>query len=73
MTKKHFEAIAAAFAASRPYNNSHNVIVQWMTDLYTMAIVCHQANPAFKRDVFFSAAGTSTSEVLSYVDFDRVA
>lgn len=65
MTKKHFNALAAALRASRapeflpdtPWRAEDNSIAdaQWRADVRAMADVCASFNPAFDRDRFIAA------------------
>ncbi len=57
MTRKHFNAIAAALAAARPpvdyYTRLENE--QWRADCDAIADVCQGFNRAFNRDTFMEA------------------
>jgi hypothetical protein len=61
MTKKHFEALAAALAEQRvgfsllpSLKNQH---AQWCRDVQAVANVCARFNPNFDRARFLKACG----------------
>ena len=59
MTRKHFVALAAALAASRPDRGSiaerSAAFAQWCEDREAVASVCAASNPAFARGRFLVA------------------
>lgn len=58
MTKKHFNAIAAALKAERPGENwNANKHAQWDNDVRAMARVCRSFNPLFDVGPFIEACG----------------
>jgi len=56
MTKKHFEALAAAFKAGKPQvkNQAQD---QWHFDALMVTEVCARFNPNFDRTRFLTACG----------------
>ncbi len=56
MTKKHFEALAAALSERRPVPLAHDRD-QWEVDVLGVADVCAQFNPHFDRARFLKACG----------------
>lgn len=56
MTRKHFELIAEALAASRP-TETGPARAQWNLDVVTVASACKVANPNFDYDRFYQATG----------------
>lgn len=65
MTKKHFVAIAEAFANSKPVDvdgasetaGYHWRLYQWGKDVLAMASVLATTNPNFNRQPFLNACG----------------
>lgn len=65
MTRKHFEALAAALRSIRPQverradQGAYNVgcCDQWNSDVSRIATVCEQANDRFDRRKFIQACG----------------
>ena len=68
MSKKHFEAIAAALANAKPHIESSNSadlefeynnawLHQWQRDVLAIADVCCSFNNNFNRSRFLSACG----------------
>jgi hypothetical protein len=58
MTKKDFEAIAAALKREKPGANwDANKHVQWNLDVRAFANVCAASNPRFDRTRFYRACG----------------
>ena len=61
MTKKHFEALAAALKAEKPgLHWDPNKHVQWDNDVAAIASVCADFNGAFDRARFYKACGVQT-------------
>ena len=61
MSKKHFHALALAFAYRRPEPHwDANKRTQWSLDVASVADVCQQANPRFDRERFLEACETWT-------------
>jgi hypothetical protein len=56
MTKKHFDALARAFAqrntSNEPGYNAHAKLEQWSDNTFAITSVCKQFNPAFDQDFF---------------------
>jgi hypothetical protein len=64
MTKKHFEAIATALAASRPQSGwDPNKRVQWDLDVRNITIVLKRINPRFNNERFVDACETRPNQV----------
>ena len=67
MTKKHFEALAAALFEAREHTG-HNaswddgVDAQWLKDVAVVADVCATTNPRFDRARFLAACGVEESK-----------
>lgn len=62
MTKKHFEALAAALKAEQPGTNwDPNKHVQYRLDVRAVADVCARFNPNFDRARFLKACGVEES------------
>ena len=63
MSKKHFEALAAALKAQRPdsdncfQENRAAFLMQWQADTKATADVCARFNPNFDRKRFLQACG----------------
>lgn len=59
MTKKHFNAFAAALKATMPvYTGSHcKEYAQWRQDVIAVLEVCEKSNPSFNRGRFIAACG----------------
>jgi hypothetical protein len=57
MTKKHFNAIAAALRASCPQDKTGAVYQQWILDVNHIANACDQLNTRFDYVQFKSACG----------------
>lgn len=59
MTKKHFEALAAALKERKPSNSddytSDAGLEQWIADVYAVADVCAAHNAHFDRARFLAA------------------
>ena len=55
MTRKHFVALAAALAASRPHRLNYATFEQWVADREAVASVCAASNPFFDRGRFLVA------------------
>lgn len=56
MSKKHFEALAAALKAMQPHL-TEELIYQWELDCDAVADVCARFNPNFDRARFLTACG----------------
>jgi hypothetical protein len=66
MTRKHFEALAAALKAEKPGDNwDPNKRVQWDLDVKAIANAVASFNPNFDRDRFLKAAGIERLEYAS--------
>lgn len=61
MSRKHFEAIAAALLANKPSQRDIEMCSgeynQWKSDVRAMANVCCQFNGYFDRSRFYTACG----------------
>ena len=59
LTKKHFDALAAALSNTRPGVGSKSSLLdwQWKSDVGTVANVCARFNPNFDRARFLAACG----------------
>ena len=63
MTKRHFEALAAALKGARPDSTTHGkgaltvALRAWRLAVYRVADACRDANPRFDRARFLVAAG----------------
>lgn len=61
MTRKHFEALAAALKDSKPDGNGEVVhpiaLTQWRADVRAIALVCHAYNHQFSTRRFYDACG----------------
>ena len=56
MTKKHFDALAAALRHQQPMFNDA-AVAQWECDVDSIAGVCARFNPNFDRARFLAACG----------------
>lgn len=56
MSKKHFEALARAFAGSKP-SKKGAAMSQWRKDVEAIADVCQSQNGMFRRGTFLEACG----------------
>ena len=56
MTSKHFRALAAELAATRPAGGTERRM-QWEHDTLAIADVCRASNPRFDRGRFLAACG----------------
>ena len=64
MTKKNYEVIATALAASRPHAEwDANKMVQWELDVRNVAIVLQRDNLRFKRNYFEDACRNRPNQV----------
>ena len=62
MTKRHFEAIAAALKGSKPTDTAPDSwVVQWRADVRAIASVLLAHNPRFDAR-FYAACGYETTE-----------
>lgn len=59
MTKKHYEMIAAAFAATKPEGRTAYHEEQWKYDVVALADVLERDNPRFDCARFYAACGMS--------------
>jgi hypothetical protein len=60
MSRKHFNALAAALKAEKPGENwSANKHVQWELDVKAIADTCAKFNPNFKLERFLAACGVA--------------
>jgi hypothetical protein len=64
MSKKHFEALAAALKEARPFTKGYNtpdqvgaVLLPWEESCLAVAGVCARFNPNFDRARFLKACG----------------
>jgi hypothetical protein len=68
MTRKHFQALAAALRGSKPRYVTRQdsaeaqsvlsvALIQWKQDVVVVANVCEAHNFRFSRDAFYKAAG----------------
>jgi hypothetical protein len=57
MTRKHFEALAAALKNSKPTFPDHLATVQWKNDVSAIADACATINPNFDKDRFKAVCG----------------
>lgn len=58
MSKRHFEALAAALKHERPEAHwNANKLVQWDLDCKAIARACQQSNPRFDAARFYKACG----------------
>ena len=58
MTKKHFNAFAAALKATKPPSNADAYAQQqWRDDVIAVLEVCVKSNPSFNRGRFIEACG----------------
>jgi len=57
MRRKHFEAIAQAFAYTKPIKPSGPVYSQWSHDVEQIALALATTNPRFDKERFFRTAG----------------
>ena len=59
MTKKHFEALAAALNGVGPLHGDMSTkdAIQWRSDVEAVAAVCARFNPNFDRTRFLKACG----------------
>lgn len=62
MTRKHFQALASALNATKPFRDdtrSESVAAtrQWRADVKTVADACKEINIQFKRDTFYAWCG----------------
>ena len=59
MSKKHFEALAAALRASQPNSDDHggSLLTQWQLDVDVVTEACARFNPNFDRARFLAACG----------------
>jgi len=57
MSKKHFEALAAAMQRTQPELAHTWLIGQWRADVFVLADVCARFNPNFDRARFLAACG----------------
>ena len=55
MTRKHFEAIAAAMRKNKPASKAGLHVFQWVSDCEELADVFEQFNPNFDRQRFLDA------------------
>lgn len=66
MTKKHFDALAAALRAQKPEDtfdeNRLLLIIQWRADAKVVADVCARFNPNFDRARFLAACGVEETK-----------
>ena len=61
LTKKHFEALAAALKDRMPVEpRTSNVGTQWYWDVQAMTDVCARFNPNFDRVRFLKACGVES-------------
>lgn len=56
MTRKHYKAIAEAFAGTRPNGpTTHPIHVQWTYTMHVMADTLNNTNTNFDRQAFYKA------------------
>lgn len=55
MTRKDFQLIADALAATKPVNQGQAALDAWYSTIRVLAERLRTANPAFKRDTFLAA------------------
>jgi len=62
MTRKHFEALAAALKDRKPMGTIPYTTDQWELDCEGMASVCARFNPNFDRARFLKACGVEEAK-----------
>ena len=67
MTKKHFNALAAALAGSKPIPENNTPVSSWMNCCVAVADVCAQSKPNFDRSRFYEACGIRFEAAKAYV------
>ena len=55
MTRKDYEALAAAFRAARPKEDKTDMVWQWDYTAYRVADALYADNERFDRDKFYAA------------------